>query len=195
MKFLVYVAMVTISGVTAGSTAAAPTVSVPTDGDKDCLANYIVRQCLQSENEKRNRPRMSMLCIPSHRNVKSQSSKLTQYVMGRQSDNHSCYNNCPNDARAPGATQAMNGACMAASAYATITPKATSTAEAAATATTAAAAADDNAAASASSSSVVPTRSVTSSAPSASKTNGAESLAGNAAGMLAAVAGAVAIVL
>ncbi|KAF5127656.1 hypothetical protein E5D57_008588 [Metarhizium anisopliae] len=193
MKFLVYVAMVTIGGVTAGSTAAAPTVSLPTDGDKDCLANFIVRQCLLSENEKLNRPRMPMLRLPSHRNVKSQSSKLTQYIMGRQSDNHSCYNNCPNDARAPGATQAMNGACMAASAYATITTKATSTAEAAATTAAAAAAADDDA--SASSPSVVPTRSVTSSAPGASKTNGAESLAGNAAGMLAAVAGAVAIVL
>lgn len=85
----------------------------------------------------------------------------------------------------------MNGACMAASAYATITTKATSTAEAVATT----AAADDDDSASASSPSVVPTRSVTSSAPGASKTNGAESLAGNAAGMLAAVAGAVAIVL
>ncbi|KAH0599961.1 hypothetical protein MHUMG1_02751 [Metarhizium humberi] len=179
MKFLVYVAMVTISGVTAGSTAAAPTVSVPTDGDKDCLANYIVRQCLQSENEKLE------ACSATDHECQCYASQAIA----------TCYNNCPNDARAPGATQAMNGACMAASAYATITPKATSTAEAAATATTAAAAADDNAAASASSSSVVPTRSVTSSAPSASKTNGAESLAGNAAGMLAAVAGAVAIVL
>ncbi|EFZ01726.1 hypothetical protein X797_004335 [Metarhizium robertsii] len=177
MKFLVYVAMVTISGVTAGSTAAAPTVSVPTDGDKDCLANYIVRQCLQSQNEKLE------ACSATDHECQCYASQAIA----------TCYNNCPNDARAPGATQAMNGACMAASAYATITTKATSTAEAAAT--SAAAAADDNAAASASSSSVVPTRSVTSSAPGASKTNGAESLAGNAAGMLAAVAGAVAIVL
>ncbi|KAK9445615.1 GPI anchored serine-threonine rich protein [Metarhizium brunneum] len=177
MKFLVYVAMVTIGGVTAGSTAAAPTVSLPTDGDKDCLANFIVRQCLLSENEK------LAACSSTDHECQCYASQAIA----------TCYNNCPNDARAPGATQAMNGACMAASAYATITPKATSTAEAAATTAAAAAAADDDA--SASSPSVVPTRSVTSSAPGASKTNGAESLAGNAAGMLAAVAGAVAIVL
>ncbi|KID87170.1 GPI anchored serine-threonine rich protein [Metarhizium guizhouense ARSEF 977] len=173
MKFLVYVAMVAISGVSAGSTAAAPTAPPPTDGDKDCLANYIVRQCLLSQNEK------LAACSATDHECQCYASQAIA----------TCYNNCPNDARAPGATQAMNGACMAASAYATITTKATSTAEAAATT----AAADDDA--SASSPSVVPTRSVTSSAPGASKTNGAESLAGNAAGMLAAVAGAVAIVL
>ncbi|EFY90102.1 hypothetical protein J3459_006177 [Metarhizium acridum] len=169
MKFLVYLAMVAVTSVSAVSTASAPTVSQPTDGDKNCLANYIVRQCLLSQNEK------LAACDPADYECQCYASQAIA----------TCYNNCPSDARAPGATQAMNGACMNASARATLTTKATSTAQAEAT----------TAAAETSSPSVVPTRSGTSSAPSASKTNGAESLAGNAAGMLAAVAGAVAVVL
>lgn len=75
MKFLVYVAMVTISGVTAGSTAAAPTVSVPTDGDKDCLANYIVRQCLQSENEKVRAQELKLLYVQFYKLTRLDSLK------------------------------------------------------------------------------------------------------------------------
>ncbi|OAA42136.1 GPI anchored serine-threonine rich protein [Metarhizium rileyi] len=152
MKSLVLLALVAITGVSA-VTAAVPTASQPVDGDKDCLANYIVRQCLQSQND---RP--------------TTSAGATQPKPLRR------------------ATQAMNGACMDASARATTTTRAvlaTTTAKTTTVVTTTSASTPD----------VSTTSTTTSAAASASKTNGAETLAGNAVGMLAAVAGAVAVVL
>ena len=57
MKFLIPLAIAAITGVSAVTTAATPTVSpvpvpIPEGGDKDCLANYIVKQCLQTESDK-----------------------------------------------------------------------------------------------------------------------------------------------
>jgi hypothetical protein len=51
MKFLAF-ALVAITGVSAASTTAAPPVVSPADGDPNCLANYIVRQCLFTETAK-----------------------------------------------------------------------------------------------------------------------------------------------
>ncbi|KAG5938819.1 hypothetical protein E4U53_007931, partial [Claviceps sorghi] len=54
MKFLLMALMV---GVSAQSAAPTPTpasvvAQIPPGGDKDCLANYIVKQCLQTESDK-----------------------------------------------------------------------------------------------------------------------------------------------
>ncbi|TWU70809.1 hypothetical protein ED733_001379 [Metarhizium rileyi] len=171
MKSLVLLALVAITGVSA-VTAAVPTASQPVDGDKDCLANYIVRQCLQSQNDR------LAACQVADYQCRCYAAQAIA----------TCYNNCPNDARAPGATQAMNGACMDASARATTTTRAvlaTTTAKTTTVVTTTSASTPD----------VSTTSTTTSAAASASKTNGAETLAGNAVGMLAAVAGAVAVVL
>jgi hypothetical protein len=98
-------------------------------------------------------------------------------------NNHSCYNNCPSDIRAPVATQAMDLACRNAKLYGK--------------STTATATAESTSAAAETSSSIteIATGAFTTSSNNPSKTNGAESFAGNAVGVLAAVAGAVAVVL
>jgi hypothetical protein len=99
--------------------------------------------------------------------------------------NFSCYNNCPNDIRAPSATQAMNSACLNASLYATTTKAKATASKDPSTSTTAESPSPTDA----------PTGSLTTSADPPTKTNGGDSLAGNAIGVLAAVAGAVAVVL
>ncbi|KAG5985750.1 hypothetical protein E4U43_005903, partial [Claviceps pusilla] len=47
-------AQTTSSSTTAAALAPTPTVvvQIPQGGDKDCLANYIVKQCLQTESDK-----------------------------------------------------------------------------------------------------------------------------------------------
>ncbi|OAQ61949.1 hypothetical protein VFPPC_14213 [Pochonia chlamydosporia 170] len=169
MKFLITLA-IAITSVSAASTVPPPTNTqappIPEGGDKDCLANYIVRQCLQTENDK----------------LAACSATDYQCLCYAAQAIATCYNNCPNDIRAPSATQAMNAHCRNASLYAT-----TSTASSTATPTASTTEAPN--------STDVPSGSLSFSAANPTKTGGAESLAGNAAGLLAAVAGAVAVVL
>ena len=126
---------------------------------------------------------MPMLRHPSHRNVSAQNS--SPHISPKKKNTNlinipSCYNNCPNDSRAPAATASMNQACSNASIHATTTKVSSTIAPMTTTSSDAPNPTD------------VPTNSVTFSADSPAKTNG---VAGNAAGILAAVAGAVVAVL
>ena len=201
----------------AASVSAQTRTQTATGGDKTCAADYIVTQCLQSESNKvtRNNPappphfpgpqptsetpkarrllrhRLPVpgLRAPSRRNVRFPplpAPPFCPFVLTAPAPS-SCYNNCPDDTRAPQATQNMKGACLNASLYATTPSRTASAAASAKSSTTAAAAATTEAAAS----TTVATGSATSTADRATKTNAAGSLAGNAAGMLAAVAGVV----
>ncbi|KAK2612322.1 hypothetical protein QQS21_001586 [Conoideocrella luteorostrata] len=172
MKYFFSLAAVAIASVSAQSSTSASTptpsmvVQIPPGGDKDCLANYIVKQCLQTESDK-----LAACATTDYACICYASQAIA-----------TCYNNCPNDTRAPQATASMNAACATASIHVSSTTKATKTAAAATT----------------SSDAPNPTdvfTSVTFSAGSPTKTNAADSLAGNAAGMLAAFAGVVAAAL
>ncbi|KAG6038111.1 hypothetical protein E4U41_004533 [Claviceps citrina] len=85
-------------------------VPIPAGGDKDCLADYIVRQCLQSENDK-----LAACAVTDYQCICYASQAIA-----------TCYNNCPNDSRAPFATQSMNAACALAAQYAPKTSSRTS---------------------------------------------------------------------
>lgn len=159
----------------AAPAASAPTASVvvqiPPGGDQDCLANYIVKQCLQTESNK------LAACSTTDYQCMCYASQAIA----------TCYNNCPNDSRAPQATQSMNAACAVAAQHSSTSSKPLTNATA--TATSSSSSGD-----SPNPSDVLP--SYTFSAGGATKTSGAESLVGgNAAGLLAAMAGVIAAAL
>ncbi|QPH04278.1 hypothetical protein C2857_001162 [Epichloe festucae Fl1] len=161
----------------AAQTSAVPTASVvvqiPPGGDQDCLANYIVKQCLQTESDK----------------LAACSTTDYQCICYASQAIATCYNNCPNDSRAPQATQSMNAACAVAAQHSSTSSKPLTTA----TATNSSSSSSSSSSDSPNPTDVFP--SYTFSAGSATKTSGAESLVGNAAGLLAAMAGVVAAAL
>ncbi|GAB0136506.1 hypothetical protein EsDP_00004806 [Epichloe bromicola] len=167
------IAGVSAQSLTSAQTSAVPTASVvvqiPPGGDQDCLANYIVKQCLQTESDK----------------LAACSTTDYQCICYASQAIATCYNNCPNDSRGPQATQSMNAACAVAAQHSSTSSKPLTTA----TATTSSSSSSD----SPNPTDVFP--SYTFSAGSATKTSGAESLVGNAAGLLAAMAGVVAAAL
>ncbi|KAG5977544.1 hypothetical protein E4U55_006678 [Claviceps digitariae] len=115
MKSLLFIALVAgASAQTALSITTAPSsiptatvvVQIPPGGDKDCLANYIVKQCLQTESDK-----LGACAITDYQCICYASQAIA-----------TCYNNCPNDTRAPLATQSMNAACALAAQYSSTLP-------------------------------------------------------------------------
>ncbi|PHH66905.1 hypothetical protein CDD81_5257 [Ophiocordyceps australis] len=141
--------------------------------DKNCLANYIVSRCLASEGPKVNDcPAADWDCLcAAHEAVAT------------------CYNNCPDDPRAPAARGQVDNFCKNASVYGTKahakTSSLTSTRTSSgttATSTETASATDDSSRSSSSSSR--PT-----------STNAANSLAGSSSGFVMAAAGLLAAVL
>ncbi|PHH80387.1 hypothetical protein CDD82_1796 [Ophiocordyceps australis] len=157
MRFFLPLALLTAAGVSAQ--------------DKDCLADYIVSRCLSSEGPKVNDcPASDWDCLcAAHEAVAT------------------CYNNCPNDPRAPAARGQVDNFCKNASVYGTRAHAKTSSlsstrtsSDASATSTEAASATDGSSHSSSSSSR--PT-----------STNAADSLVGSsggfimAAGLLAAI--------
>ncbi|KAG6000839.1 hypothetical protein E4U21_004953 [Claviceps maximensis] len=76
-------------------------IQIPPGGDENCLANYIVKQCLLTESDK----------------LGACGIRDFQCICYASQDIATCYNNCPNDTRAPLATQNMNAACSIASLY------------------------------------------------------------------------------
>ncbi|KAG6110673.1 hypothetical protein E4U13_005281 [Claviceps humidiphila] len=167
-------------------------VQIPAGGDENCLANYIVKQCLSSEGDK-----LASCSVLDYSCICYASQAIA-----------TCYNNCPNDTRAPQATQSMSVACALAAQYSSTLPTLhhstassnTNTVTATATATGTATATETKVHTTSFSdkAGTRPTDGVTSSASgtSASKTNGAgEKRAGDVVGVMAFVAGVVAVAL
>jgi Sec7-like guanine-nucleotide exchange factor len=167
MKFLIPLALFAAAGVSAQ--------------DKKCGADYIVTQCLKSENAK------IEACDPIDYDCQCAAYQAVA----------TCYNNCPEDTRASSANNqvlifcqqaSLHGSKAMASKTATVTGSMTTNAAAAAATT----AADDEE----SSSSAADESSA---APTSSSTNppegAAANLARNTGGLLLAVAGVVAAML
>ncbi|KAG5964905.1 hypothetical protein E4U56_002013 [Claviceps arundinis] len=167
-------------------------VQIPAGGDENCLANYIVKQCLSSEADK-----LASCSVLDYSCICYASQAIA-----------TCYNNCPNDTRAPQATQSMSAACALAARFSSTLPTLhhstassnTNTVTATATATGTATATETKVHTTSFSdkAGTRPTDGVTSSASgtSASKTNGAgEKRAGDVVGVMAFVAGVIAVAL
>ncbi|EQL02048.1 hypothetical protein OCS_02243 [Ophiocordyceps sinensis CO18] len=134
--------------------------------DQDCLADYIVQDCKPNDYD--------CLCA-------AYESVAT------------CYNNCPNDTRAPDARHQVTNFCQNASLYGTRARAAKTSASAASQST----ASNSNAAmTTADSSATAASASTTATSTSRSSSTGAaEVLSANAGGLLVAIVGAVAALL
>ncbi|KAK4126684.1 hypothetical protein N657DRAFT_566934 [Parathielavia appendiculata] len=141
-----------------------------------CAANYIVEACLSSENAKLNscgREEWECLC-QQWKNI------IT------------CYNNCPNDPRQHESAGQRDIFCGYASQYSSSTTKASQLATAS---TTAAAESTQDTEQNSATRTGSQSGTATSTGSNAANTNSAAYLALNAGGVLAAVAGVVAVVL
>ncbi|CEJ80194.1 Putative Gpi anchored serine-threonine rich protein [[Torrubiella] hemipterigena] len=168
MKFFVALAAVA-AGVSAASTAAADSTS-----GSDCAADYIVTTCLGTENAKVN------ACAPSDWDCLCAAYQAVA----------TCYNNCPNDARAAPAQQQVGVFCQNASLYGT---KAQASKTAAAGQTAATTPASNNAA---STGATKPEGSATESSAAVKPTGSSAAAAVNANGaVIAGIAGLVAAML
>ncbi|KAJ6440402.1 CFEM domain-containing protein [Purpureocillium lavendulum] len=172
MKFLVPLALLAAAAVSAEDKTGG-------DSNSDCLADYIVTNCLASETKK------ASDCAAADWDCLCAAYEAIA----------TCYNNCPKDPRAAPAKQQVGTYCANASLYGS-KALASKTATGSPSSSTDAAAVSATATDSSDSTDIAPTKTAGgSSAAAATKTNAAEALNGNAGGVLVALFGAVAALL
>lgn len=119
MKFITALALLFAAGVTAQ--------------DEDCEAAYIVTRCLSTETAKADACETEdydCLCAAYEAIATYVFPKYTHKYTSNDllTKTHSCYNNCPNDSRAPAARDKVDSSCRNASLYGTKTQTPTSAA-------------------------------------------------------------------
>ncbi|KAM0254958.1 hypothetical protein ACHAQJ_006266 [Trichoderma viride] len=180
MKFLATLLFAAV-GVSASSATS------PNTPGSTCLADYILEDCLKSTTTNAN------------------SCKPTDYVClcAAYQAVYTCYNNCPNDIRAPSVQQQVDSYCRTASLLAT-TPttapktKTSDSSKPEETSGSASVPSNDEASPTTGSGTQTTTHSgssVTTAARSSSTSNAAATMMGNVAGVFMAVAGAAAAML
>ncbi|UNI20696.1 hypothetical protein JDV02_006762 [Purpureocillium takamizusanense] len=172
MKFLVPLALLIAAGVSADD-------KTGNDNKSDCLADYIVAECLSSEEKK------AKDCAPADWDCLCAAYEAIA----------TCYNNCPKDARAGPAQQQVSTYCANASLYGSKAMHSKTATGSASSSGAAASATATDSSSSITGTEIFPTKTTGGSSAGATKTNAAEPLAGNAGGLFVALAGAVAALL